>query len=148
MKIVPCKIGQLRLAGANVVNEGRVEICINNEWGTVCDDSWGSSDAAVVCRQLGYSTEGMQFNKFCWMMFTQLYASQVIGMQSIKNTLFMQTDAVAFSSAHFGAGVGPIHLDNVGCTGSETNLTDCSYDSIVNCLRGHSEDAGVRCQGG
>ena len=60
----------------------------------------------------------------------------------------MPTDAVAFSSAHFGAGVGPIHLDNVGCTGSETNLTDCSYDSIVICLRGHSEDAGVRCQGG
>ena len=59
----------------------------------------------------------------------------------------MPTDAVAFSSAHFGVGAGPIHLDNVGCTGSETNLTDCSYDSIVSCLRGHNEDAGVRCQG-
>ena len=59
----------------------------------------------------------------------------------------MPTDAVAFSGAHFGAGAGPIHLDNVGCTGSETNLTDCSYNSVVNCLRGHSEDAGVRCQG-
>ena len=79
MKIVRCKTGQLRLAGANVANEGRVEICINNEWGTVCDDSWGNTDATVVCRQLGYSTEGKQFNKSCWMMFTQLYASQVTG---------------------------------------------------------------------
>ena len=54
----PCTSGQLRLAGGNIANEGRVEICINNVWGTVCVDSWGVTDAAVVCRQLGYSTQG------------------------------------------------------------------------------------------
>ena len=57
------------------------------------------------------------------------------------------TDAVAFSNAHFGAGTGTIYLDNVGCTGSETNLTSCPRSSSVYCYRGHSEDAGVRCQG-
>ena len=61
-----CITGQLRLAGSNVVNEGRVEICINNEWGTVCDDSWGTNDATVVCRQLGYSTQG-QYLKFSYL---------------------------------------------------------------------------------
>ena len=56
---VPCISGQLRLAGGNFPNEGRVEICMNNVWGTVCDDSWGSADAAVVRRELGYSTQGL-----------------------------------------------------------------------------------------
>ena len=61
---------------------------------------------------------------------------------------FTSTDAVAFSNAHFGAGIGPIHLHVVGCTGRETNLTDCpQVRSSVYCLQGHSEDAGVRCQG-
>ena len=59
----------------------------------------------------------------------------------------LSTDAVAFGSAHFGAGTGTIYLDDVGCTGSENNLVDCSRSPSISCSLGHSEDAGVRCQG-
>ena len=39
---------------------GRLEICIDFIWGTVCDNSFGTSDARVVCRQLGYEVDGRQ----------------------------------------------------------------------------------------
>ncbi|KAI5617423.1 neurotrypsin-like [Silurus asotus] len=108
---VPLVSGPLvRVVDGESRKEGRVEVFINGEWGSVCDDGWNDINAAVVCRQLG-----------------------LVGVSKAR------------SMAYFGAGQGPIHLNNVRCVGTESSLGECLADwsEKHNCR--HSEDAGVIC---
>ena len=53
-------------------------------------------------------------------------------------------EALRVSDGYFRAGTGPILYGNLGCTGTESRLTECS--SSYNHSATHSSDAGVRCQ--
>ena len=50
--------GQIALYGGTSNTEGRIEVCQGGQWGTVCDDQFDQVDAQVVCKTLGFSSEG------------------------------------------------------------------------------------------
>lgn len=52
-----CSNGDIRLVGGSAPYEGNVEVCFNGRWGNICHDSWGITDAQVVCKLLGYDSE-------------------------------------------------------------------------------------------
>ena len=129
-----CTYGDVRLVGGSNQYEGRVEVCINDQWGTVCDDLWDNTDATVVCKQLGYAYTGSK-SFFC------------LFVVSFFMNVSLCLGGRAYSNAHFGAGGGQIVLDDVQCTSSSSQLLECHSRPILshNCL--HSADAGVGCEG-
>ena len=58
LSVVVCVNGDLRLQGGANEREGRLEVCNNQAWGTVCDNFWDNIDAGVACFQLGYTKAG------------------------------------------------------------------------------------------
>ena len=127
-----CNYGDVRLVGGDTMYEGRVEVCINNGWHTVCDDGWSSTDARVVCKHLGYSYSGCEPTN-TWL--------------NISIIIFPIVGKATFQPS-YGQGSGTIAMENVACFGTETDLFACKSSPIFDtgtCT--HDEDAGVVCEG-
>lgn len=51
----PCEDGDVRLRDGTNHLDGRLEICINDAWGTVCENEFTSDEARIVCAKLGFN---------------------------------------------------------------------------------------------
>lgn len=61
-----CEDGDVGLVGGPNSTVGRLEVCINRAWGTVCNRRFGTNEALVVCQQLGFSSgEGFFMCRMC-----------------------------------------------------------------------------------
>ena len=126
---INCSDGDIRLIGGNTDNEGNVQICYNNAWGSVCDDYWGIADSNVVCRQLGFQPYGTTY------------------LHHYIKSLFSGSHKYYYHN-HFGVSNSPPYLyGTFSCSGSENSLINCSksYSSLLNCE--NNEIAGVHCEG-
>ena len=130
-----CNETDIRLVGGQTSLDGRVEVCLDGLWGTVCDDRWDYRDAAVVCRQLGYN--GREFSSCYIRKLCLLLLSSSVNSASYP--------LLEHSSFNF---ILNISLDNVDCNGNESKLSECQHRGIGihNCVEG-LEEAGIICTG-
>ena len=106
---------------------GRVEICLNLTWTTVCDEYWDFKDAQVLCRELGYSPYGITI----YVIFIY-YFSLIIGAVPTYN---------CYTEGQLSFGITDIR-----CNGSENHLVNCSHSqAVLHTCQSH-DDAGVVCQ--
>ncbi|XP_052236893.1 antigen WC1.1-like [Dreissena polymorpha] len=107
-------------------SKGRIEVNFDGTWGTVCDDG-------------DFLDVDGNIESFPWSVESLNVACRTFG--------FSKSTGVNRRRAYFGEGVGPILLDDVICTGSETLFTDCSHsrDHIATGECSHSEDQGIEC---
>lgn len=84
--VTVCSNGDLRLVGGNSPTEGRVEICVNNVWGSVCQDTWGDTEAGVACQQAGFSAESATTATFGRGNNTAVYTVACTGTETRLNS--------------------------------------------------------------
>ena len=128
-----CTQGAIRLQGGTATG-GRVEICYNNIWGTVCDDFFDAVDTQVACRQLGLPVAG------------KIIMTIILGI--LGHMLAIIALAASTVTSGFTHGVGQvILLDDVQCVGNESRLIDCLARPLGQHNCAFAEDVGVRCEG-
>ncbi|XP_052086520.1 deleted in malignant brain tumors 1 protein-like [Mytilus californianus] len=135
----------VRLVGGPIPSQGRLEVYNGDTWGSVCDNSFDQKDAIVVCRTLGFLTrlaDGSTLSRgrveikyrgewgtICDDSFGDEEATVVCRMLGYHNTLS-----------------GPIWMDDVQCSGKESDIGSCSNRGFGRHNCGHTEDVGVDCE--
>lgn len=93
-----CEHGDVQLVPlpGSVSMAGRVEVCLDGVWSNICGRGWSNRDAVVVCRQLGYSSQGsgvthfMSTNKFIVAHQVQLHTQGFHIIELLGHSLSVQ----------------------------------------------------------
>ena len=90
-----CTDGSIRLVNGIIENEGRVEVCMDGVWGTICDQGWDKTDAHVVCTQMGHPELGRNIiqtiETYLWSLMQNLYYLQTQLLVMVNILLFSRT---------------------------------------------------------
>ena len=111
---------------------GRVELCIDGHYKTLCYDQWDGRDASVVCHQLGFSRNGNNL----WMPSDP----------SLVNCTMSFISGAINGSSYFSDEVFSTLTFGLNCTGTENSIRECPRHTAESSCGTHS-DAHVICQG-
>ena len=100
-----CTSGSIRL-GDRAKLRGRVEVCYNGSWVTICSHQWTVQEATVICSQLGYSRYGICI------------------MHAV--VLILNTGSIAIPNAYVN-NEWPMGIYELQCAGNESSLWDCEF---------------------
>ena len=120
-----CQEGAVRLVNGSTQQSGRLEVCTNNIWGTVCGDGFDVTDAYVVCRELGLGISG----------------------KCIINIMIylLITEPTVYINSHFGDGNEAIVFSNMQCGGYEGSVSDCDKMNYGTFSCSRSNVVGIIC---
>ena len=83
-----CSDREIRLSGSSSKTAGRVEVCVESVWTSLCDQSWDLSDAMVACRHLGYSPYGAMPTYGCYTEEQLSFGITSLNCNGLEQSLF------------------------------------------------------------
>ena len=106
---------------------GRLEFYYNGTWGTVCDDGWGTFDAAVACRQMGFLGVSNSDSP----LFGFGVSAQTIWLDEV---VCSGSESRLIDCSHAAIGNEDcMHSEDVGivCTNGEVWMHSCTYKDAI-----------------